>query len=187
MIKKHAKDLIVIVVIAIVLTVAFTCMNIQTPDEYYQSQDNVDSNTNNVVYLSVDCITLREIIDNNNDDDTSNDKFIEENVDKFVSADGVILHKQAYTLQDGETAFSILQRVTKSNNIPISFKSNIYGGVYVEGINHIFEKATTSTSGWVYLVNGKMAGVGCSEYKLKAGDYVEWRYTSEYGDLGGNK
>ena len=186
MIKKHAKDLIVILVIAIVLTVAFTCMDIKTPEQYYSTPLDKIENENEVVFFSIDCKTLRDRIDKNNDDDTSNDKFVEDNIEQFVSADGIILKKQAYNLREGDTAFSILQRITSYNKIPIGYKNNAYG-VYVEGINHIFEKSCKGTSGWVYLVNGKMANVSCSSYKLKPGDYVEWRYTCEYGDLGGNK
>ncbi len=187
MIKKHAKDLILIIVLAIVFTIVGTCMDIKTVDEYYSTSIDKVENQENVVYFSIDCITLRERIDKNNDNDTSNDKFVEENVDKFVSADGIILKKQAYALKKGDTAFSILQRVTSHNKIPISYQDDLYGGVYVEGINHIFEKACKGTSGWVYLVNGKMAGTTCSNYILKPGDYVEWRYTCEFGDIGGVK
>ncbi|MDO4482741.1 MAG: DUF4430 domain-containing protein [Bacillota bacterium] len=32
-------------------------------------------------------------------------------------------------------------------------------------------------SGWTYLVNGKFAEVGASEYVLKDGDTVEWKYS----------
>lgn len=47
---------------------------------------------------------------------------------------------------------------------------------YVESIGGLAEKEQASTSGWIYRVNGEMAGVMCSEYKLNEGDKVSWTW-----------
>ena len=36
------------------------------------------------------------------------------------------------------------------------------------------------SSGWLYYVNGELPKVGIADYTLKAGDKVEWLYTSDY-------
>ena len=52
---------------------------------------------------------------------------------------------------------------------------------YVQGINNLFEKDRGPESGWLYCVNGEFQKVGCGDYILKDGDYVEWRYTYDLG------
>ena len=56
-----------------------------------------------------------------------------------------------------------------------------YNSAYIEGINNIYEFDGGELSGWTYLVNGKVPGVGCSEYKVKNGDVIEWLYTCDMG------
>ena len=53
----------------------------------------------------------------------------------------------------------------------------VYNSVYIEGINNIYEFDCGELSGWLYKVNNESPGVGCSLYKLKDGDVVEWIYT----------
>ena len=62
-----------------------------------------------------------------------------------------------------------------------------YDNYYIEGINQIYEKDCGTKSGWMYCVNGTFPNYGCSDYKLKNGDAVEWRYTCDLGsDIGDN-
>ena len=54
------------------------------------------------------------------------------------------------------------------------------------GIANIYEHDCGDNSGWIYMVNGSSPGYGCSNYKLKEGDKVEWIYSCDYGkDIGG--
>ncbi len=55
-------------------------------------------------------------------------------------------------------------------------------GGYVSGINGRMEFAEGPGSGWMYAVNGTYYKVGADTTALKAGDYVEWRYTKNFGD-----
>ena len=92
------------------------------------------------------------------------------------------LTKTSYDFMAGETAYSILD---KSG---LEYKSRyygIYGGYYVYEIEGLAEFDKGSGSGWMYRVNGSYPEFSCSEYKLQAGDYVEWLYTTNLGsDIG---
>ena len=62
----------------------------------------------------------------------------------------------------------------------------MYGSVYVEGINNLYEFDCGELSGWMYSVNGIYPNYGCSSYILKDGDVICWVYTCDLGyDVGG--
>jgi hypothetical protein len=56
---------------------------------------------------------------------------------------------------------------------------------YVSGINNIGEMDFGDVSGWTYTVNGEVATVGASEYVLKDGDVIEWKYALTLEDYFG--
>ena len=113
---------------------------------------------------------------------------LKESKKEFLPADGVILRKTTVTFKEGETVFDVLKRVCKENNIQMeSSYTPGYDNYYIEGINQIYEKDCGTKSGWMYSVNGTFPNYGCSDYKLKNGDEVEWRYTCDLGeDIGDN-
>ena len=53
---------------------------------------------------------------------------------------------------------------------------------YVKGINYLYELAYGDLSGWIYLVNGERASVGCGTYVVQDGDEIIWAYTTELGE-----
>lgn len=104
----------------------------------------------------------------------------------ILPAGGVMLSATQVEPQEGETVFSLLQRVTRENGIPMeaSFTPGT-GSAYVEGIGNLYEFDCGQRSGWLYFVNGISQGYSCSEYTLKPGDRVEWVYTCDLGqDVG---
>ena len=113
---------------------------------------------------------------------------LKSNKKEFLPADGVILKKTTVTFEEGETVFDVLKRICKENNIQMeSSYTPGYDNYYIEGINQIYEKDCGTKSGWMYCVNGTFPNYGCSDYKLKSGDKVEWRYTCDLGsDIGDN-
>ena len=174
MLKKRAKDLIVILIIAIVLTVAILALDIKSVDEYYNESLDKITDTSKVAYLSIDCKTVLSNMDK-----------LKEEVKDFIPSNGVILEKKPYAIKSGDTAFTILQRIAKHNKISLSYSgNNQFNSIYVEGINHLFEKDCGGESGWIVLVNGKMLKMASDKYVLKEGDYVEWRYSCVLGDVG---
>lgn len=101
----------------------------------------------------------------------------------IVPPDGVILPPTQMEISDGETVFSVLKRVTREHKIQMEYeKSN---GIYIQGINNLYELDGGPLSGWVYCVNNHYSSYNGDEYKLKNGDFVEWKYTCDLGkDLG---
>lgn len=100
----------------------------------------------------------------------------------IVPKDGWMLGTVSVELQEGDTVFDVLQRVTKQYGIALEFSvSPIYNTAYIEGIGNLYERDCGSGSGWLYAVNGSFPSVGCSDYALSDGDSIAWLYTCEMG------
>lgn len=122
-------------------------------------------------------------------------KVILNNMDKLtpgketqVPSDGVILTTKEVPLYEGETAFDVLLRVTKDEGLHMEHtKTPIYKSNYIEGIHNIYEFDCGELSGWMYRVNSEFPSYGCSGYKMKNGDVLDWIYTCDLGrDIGGD-
>ena len=99
-----------------------------------------------------------------------------------VPKDGVIFAERTVTFYEGESVFNLLLREMKKNKIHLEFVNTpIYDSAYIEGIANIYEFDCGELSGWMYKVNDLFPNYGCSRYKLKAGDTVEWVYTCNLG------
>ena len=85
-------------------------------------------------------------------------------------------------LHKGDTAYDILYRATKDNNISME-SSDTAGNKYVKGIDNFYEFSCGQQSGWLYQVNGKTPKKSSSSYKLKNNDVVAWRFTCKKGDV----
>lgn len=97
-----------------------------------------------------------------------------------VPKDGVLLKKTEVDLKKGDTAYSLTYRTLKKKNISMESSGPDYDK-YIEGIDNFYEKCCGPKSGWIYKVNGKTPGKSCSEYKLKPGDKLHWRFTCNLG------
>lgn len=106
---------------------------------------------------------------------------------ELVPKDGVIYAAKTVTFYEGESVFNVLQREMKKAKIQMEFENTpMYNSAYIEGINNLYEFDVGELSGWLYKVNGWFPNYGCSRYKLKDGDVVEWLYTCDLGkDVGG--
>jgi len=107
--------------------------------------------------------------------------------ERFVPSNGIIMPAKTVSFTDGETVFNVLQRETRAAGIQMEFSNNpMFNSVYIEGINNLYEFDCGELSGWMYKVNGWFPNYGCSQYKLKQGDVIEWVYTCDLGnDVGG--
>lgn len=125
--------------------------------------------------LSVDCLT---ILDNM-------DKLKEEKL-SVLPKDGIIYKERKVIFYEGETVFDVLNREMKKNRIHMEFENTpMYNSNYIEGIGNLYEFDCGDLSGWTYSVNGWFPNYGCSRYKLKDGDKIQWRYTCDLGrDVG---
>lgn len=100
----------------------------------------------------------------------------------IVPENGWLLGTVSVELQEGDTVFDVLQRVTKQYGIALEFSvSPVYNTAYIEGIGNLYERDCGTGSGWLYAVNGSFPSVGCSDYTLSDGDSIAWLYTCEMG------
>lgn len=76
----------------------------------------------------------------------------------------------------GATIIELLENLEKQEGITIE-KRNFPGlGVFIEAIHGVHN---TNNSYWQYWVNGEYAKVGAGQYKLRDGDEILWKRTSE--------
>ena len=156
---------------------------IQTVDEYYLTHMEDIQEDSETVTISIRCDTLH---------DPGNWKKLKKQLkdEKYVPKDGVILKETTCVLRKGDTVFDILKRACRYNQIQMEYNgpdSSVYSTTFVKGINYLYEYSCGDLSGWMYRVNGKFPGKGCSSYKLKDKDTIEWVYTCDLGkDVGDN-
>jgi hypothetical protein len=100
---------------------------------------------------------------------------------------GVIMSARTVSFTEGESVFDVLTRETRAGGIHMeSAFTPMYNSAYIEGINNLYEFDCGALSGWMYSVNGWYPNYGCSQYFLKDGDVIAWRYTCDLGaDVGG--
>lgn len=130
------------------------------------SDDNV-ANGKRYITLSIDCKT---ILNNLNE--------LPEQYHSFVPSNGVILAEKKVSINEGDTMFDVIVKVTKMQKIQLSS----IGG-YIQSINNLPEKLFNGSGGWMYEVNGVYGDKGSKEYVLNNNDKVKWRYSCYNGDL----
>lgn len=109
---------------------------------------------------------------------------LKENKKGLVPLDGWILKPVTVEVTQGETVFDVLKRVCMDRKIHMEASfSPVYQTSYVEGINNLYQFDCGGLSGWMYKVNGDVAGVGADGYVLKDKDVIEWKYTCKMGDI----
>lgn len=158
--------------------------NTVKPSETNQLENQVanastkDDKAQHTVKLSISCSTIL-----NNKEQFNSEKL------ELLPESGMILDTSEMTYEEGETVFDVLVRATKDNKIHMEYTgSSTYNTNYIEGIHNIYEFDCGPLSGWMYKVNGVFPNYGCSNYKLKDGDVIEWVYTCDLGkDVGGDK
>lgn len=82
-------------------------------------------------------------------------------------------------INNDENLFNIMQRVTEQNNIEFSYKD--FGGdlgIFIKSINNSAEQKS-KTKWWQYWINNEYAQVGVSNYKVKPGDDVIFKFTDD--------
>lgn len=98
----------------------------------------------------------------------------------IVPASGCILPVITMEFEDGETVFDLLCRIRDTYKLQMEY-SGANGGEYIEGINNLYEFDGGRWSGWMYCVNDWYPNYGCGQYKVSAGDVIEWNYTCDLG------
>lgn len=97
------------------------------------------------------------------------------------SLKGTILSSTTVTLNEGETAYSLLVRQLGSKVV----SGGSGDSVYIRSIDGLAEMDRGKDSGWMYSVNGSYPKTSAGSYKLSSGDVLAWRYTTDGGaDIG---
>ncbi|GAA0136356.1 hypothetical protein YSY43_31970 [Paenibacillus sp. YSY-4.3] len=101
-------------------------------------------------------------------------------VEKHTIGEGNIVSSMAVTLQDGDTAFTVLKRVLQGRGISMNYIGSD-ATLYVQAINGLGEFDKGPLSGWMYQVNGVFPNYSAGLYTLQNGDVLRWRYTTNLG------
>ena len=170
------KDILALFAIILIIAAVVNGTNIQSVDEYYLTHIDDITPESETVKISIRCDT---ILNNYSELDPALQS------EKFVPKNGVILPETEYVLREGDTDFDILDRAVRYNKIQMEFQGadeNSYNSVYVQGIHYLYEFSCGPLSGWMYRVDGVFPNYGCSKYKLKNGQVIEWVYTCDLGN-----
>lgn len=175
------KDLLILAFAALMIIVLFRGTKIQSVEDYYLTHVDDITEDSQTVTLSIRCDT---ILDNW-------ERLAPELQDeKYVPGDGVILAPTKYVLRPKDSVFDILNRATRHEKIQMEYQGaqdNVYGSAYIQGIHYLYEYSCGPLSGWMYRVNGAFPDYGCSRYKPKDNDVIEFVYTCDLGrDIGGS-
>lgn len=136
--------------------------------------------SNNVPVIVRNTSTL--IVANDNSTGGSTTTPTANTITMSVTGDSTILPTTSITLQNRDTAFSVLLRQLGSSRV--SYRGS-GGTAYVTAIDGLSEFDKGPLSGWVYTVNGQQPNTGAGAYTLKAGDNLAWRYSDGTSTVSG--
>ncbi len=75
------------------------------------------------------------------------------------------------------SVYDFMQKLQSEGKITFTEKNYIGMGEFINSINGI---KNNGSQNWIYYVNGKEAQVGVSNYKIKSGDVISWKYEKGY-------
>ena len=98
---------------------------------------------------------------NNTTTETSSSAFLEVSGTKYEDK-----------IQGEISVYDFMKKLKEDKKI--NFEARNYAGMgeFIESINGV----KNSDKSWIYYVNGKKAEIGVSNYKIKSGDIVSFRY-----------
>ncbi|SFB18592.1 Ig-like domain (group 2) [Acetitomaculum ruminis DSM 5522] len=83
------------------------------------------------------------------------------------------------TVKEDDTVMELLKKILADNNYTFEGSDSYISSITTpEGLK-LAEKDNGEMSGWMYSVNGEIPGVYANQYKLKAGDVVQWFYSDD--------
>ena len=79
--------------------------------------------------------------------------------------------------EEGETVWQIMQKALAEKGISLEYEE------YDGGLGVLITKIGNKKNGdegkyWQYFVNGEYANMGASNYIVKNGDIIEWKFTN---------
>lgn len=161
--KKNIRNAIIVLLLFLVAACTSVALDLQTPDDYYAEVGTDKSDIVGTVSITIRCDTIAD------------------KKESHIPTDGAILPTVTVAIEANTTVYDVLAEVTAKNKLQLETNGTAEG-IYVEGIQYIYEFAYGDLSGWVYRVNGVRPSVGCSAYVLTDGDKIEWLYSCALGE-----
>lgn len=141
------------------------------PTPTVQPQKSEDPERENQVSLQIQCTAILRRRD-----------LWKDGLEEVVPQNGIFFHGMC-AVREGDSVYDILKRVTDEQHIVLDSQyTPLYGSYYVRGIGNLYEFDCGPESGWRYRVNGEIASIGCSSYKVKSGDTIVFFYDYQYGE-----
>jgi len=78
-------------------------------------------------------------------------------------------------IKDNESVYDLMNSLKEKGRLSFSGKDYKGAGFFVEEINGI-KNSTKDNKYWIYYINGKSANIGISQYIIKPGDNISWKY-----------
>lgn len=78
------------------------------------------------------------------------------------------------TAQEGETAMAVTEKASQQYDLQLGVKEYSFGKM-VESIDGLSADQSANQY-WTLYINGQMSNVGASDYKVKSGDTISWKY-----------
>ncbi len=158
--KRSMKNYLAVAVVAALLAALVGVLEFQSADSYYVAAVEKEGAIGQVT-LTVRCDTVAGEA-------------------AHIPQSGVLLPETVLPIADGDTVYTVLTDAARLHGLHLD-ASGAAGMMYLHGIGNIYEFDFGDLSGWVFMVNGASAPMGCSQYVLKDGDVIEWRYTLDLG------
>ncbi|MBQ7821881.1 MAG: DUF4430 domain-containing protein [Clostridia bacterium] len=100
---------------------------------------------------------------------------ISEEKQALVPTDGYFLKDVTVGFNEGESAFTVLERALKDNKLHFEHDS-----AYIKGIGNIYTFDAGDMSGWLFKVNGEYGDVGLDQTVLSDGDELLVFYACDF-------
>ncbi len=169
---KSRKIRNTIIAVVAVLAIAAAVMQFKF-DAAGIIKDKVTGRDTVHVTLEISCKPLADNISELKDNSKS----------KYIPEDGIILKKQEYKMDKGDTAFDLLKYAIKTNGIQAEFAyTQAYDSYFIESISNLYSGDAGGMSGWLYYVNGKSPAYGISDYELQEDDSILLIYSCNGGE-----
>lgn len=106
-------------------------------------------------------------------------------IEKRTMGQGDIVSSTQVSIQDGDTAYTVLQRIASEQGVSV-VATGMGPTLYVKSIDGLAEFDGGPKSGWMYSVNGDFPQFSAGIYELSDGDQLRWQYTRNLGEDLGN-
>jgi len=157
--KRSVKTYLTIAAGFCAVTAGIWLIRAESPEQYYQTQ----TRSGGTVTMEIRCDVILGL-------DGS----------EYFPADGIIMQKTEFSIDEGENALDLLYDAVKAYQLQVEvdgISGDVVETAYVRGIASLYEFDFGDLSGWTYTVNGVRPPVGCGACTLSDGDEIAWVYT----------